>query len=375
MCSRTAWVTSRRLLQSYRNLSCNQSDIKFVFRDDFIGKASVIRNYNQTVRTLVTCQKLHSAGGGKQGDEGTEAGVGTNAENNAPVYVDELKKLSEDILRLKVLDEADGVEKRKVDDELRRLSDELIRIKTQDEVKSKFEEAEQVEIIKLMDDAEIRIKTLEDFKSDSKSLLHELRLKVAEEETKIKALDLRIIEHESVFKKVQDFKIRGETEFKDLKLKVEDREVRLKDLEDYRVKEEARKQAKDESRKQTEEEKKLKQVGELSEEENKLKALGSRIAEEEARVKKLEEGKIKEETEINDIKLKLAEKESRIKVLEEFRVKEEARRKAEKETREKTEKKRSEETQKYFAMIGILVTTATSAGLFYIDHMYKKSKP
>ena len=76
---------------------------------------------------------------------------------------------------------------------------------------------------------------------------------------------------------------------------------------------------------------------------------------------------------MNDLKQKLADKEVRIKALEDFRVKEEARRKAEKETREKTEKKRSEETQKYFAMIDILVTTVTSAGLFYIDHMYKKS--
>merc|ERR1712096_134004 len=102
----------------------------------------------------------------------------------ASLTVDELKKLSEDIIRLKVLDEADGDEKRRFEDEMRRLSDELIRLKTQDEVKSKFEETEKVEMNKQMNDAEIRIKTLEESKAESKALLHELNLKVAEEKSK-----------------------------------------------------------------------------------------------------------------------------------------------------------------------------------------------
>jgi len=90
-------------------------------------------------------------------------------------------------------------------------------------------------------------------------------------------------------------------------------------------------------------------------------------------VKRLEEDRIKEDAEMNELKIKLVEKESRIKALEDFQNKEEARRKAWKETREKEDKKRSEEAQKYFFYIGILVTTVTSLGLFYIDHMYKKS--
>merc|ERR1712106_311679 len=230
-----------------------------------------------------------------------------------------------------------------------------------EEVKSKFEEVEKIEINKLLDDAEDRIKILEESKIDSKALLHEVSLQLKEEETKLRTLDHKYHEHEAFLKNLQDFKIRGATE------------SRVKDLEDFKVKEIARKEAETESKRKGDEDEKIKKAESFSEEDSKLKALGARIAEEESRVRKLEENRIKEDAEINELKIKLVEKEGRIKALEDFRVKEEARRKAEKETREKAEKKRSEETQRYFAMIGILVTSATSFGLFYIDHMYKKS--
>lgn len=382
MSSRNWWVASRRLLHTYRNLPCNPCDTNYVLGggSNYIihMKASVIR-INETVRTLVTCHSLLVARGADH--EGTaatnaiteNAGAGVKVEQNTAISKEELRKLSEEIIRLKVLDEADGEDKRKVEDEIRRLSDEVIRLKTQDEMKNKFEEADKIELNKLINDAENRIKTLEDFKVDSKALLQEVTLKVKEKETKVRSIDQKILELEAKYKSMQDFKVKGEIEFKDLKLKVDCKESKLKDLEDFKVKEIARKEAEIESRQKWLENNKIKQAENLSVEENKLKALGDRIADEESRLKKLEEDMMKEAADINELKLKLVEKEGRIKALENFKVKEEARRKAEKETREKTEKERSEEAQKYFVMIGILVTTATSLGLFYIDHMYKKT--
>merc|ERR1712025_2867 len=223
------------------------------------------------------------------------------------------------------------------------------------------------------DEVETRIKSLEESEADTKDLLQEVGLLIKEETKKHQNLDQKIGELDALVKTLQNFKIKGETEFRDLKSKVDEKESRLKDLEDFKVKEVARKEAEYASKKKDEENEKIKKAENISEEDNKLKALLARIVEEECRVKKLEEDRIKEDAEINELKIKLIEKESRIKNLEDFQNKEEARRKAWKETREKEDKKRSEETQKYFAMIGILVTTATSLGLFYIDHMYKKS--
>jgi len=380
MSSKNLWVSSRKLLHSYRlrKLLFNPCDTNYMLVGGSAGsiiprKASVIR-INETVRTLVTCQTLRVARGGDQEGSATEnESAGAKVEQNAAVLQEELRQLSDEIIRLKVLDEADGEDKRKVEDELRRLSDEVIRLKTQDEVKNKFEEADKLELNKLINNSEERIKTLEDSKVDAKALLQEVILKVKEQETKVRSLDQRILEQESELKTLQDFKVKGGIEFKDLKSKVEVKESRLKDLEDFKLKEIAKREAEVESRQKGEEDNKIKQAENFSVEENKLKALGDKIADEESRLKKLEEERMKEAADINELKLKLVEKEGRIKALEDFRVKEEARRKAEKETREKTEKQRSEETQKYFAMIGILVTTATSLGLFFIDHMYKKT--
>merc|ERR1712013_565545 len=313
-------------------------------------KAAVIR-INEPIRLLVTCQSLNStSGSNSRGSDGTHsndvgAAVTTKEDQNVQISGIGLKKISEEIIRLKVLDEADGEYKRKIEDDIRRLSDEVIRLKTQDEIRSKFVEADKSEQQKVMDELEHRIKSLDESKINTKDLLQGIGLQIKE----------------------------GETEFKDLKLKVEDKDSRLKELEDFKVKELARKEAETESKKKVDENEKVKKAENVSEEDNKLKALIHRITEEEARLKKLEEDRIKEDSEINELKIKLVEKEGRIRALEDFQNKEEARRKAWKETREKEDKKRSEETQKYFAMIGILVTTATSLGLFYIDHMYKKS--
>ena len=382
MSPRSCWIFApRKYLATNFNFSCNSWDTFYVpggGNPINPRKAPVIR-INEPIRLLVTCQALNSTSGSNSGgSDGTHsndvgAAVSTKEDQNVQISGIELKKISEEIIRLKVLDEADGEYKRKIEDDIRRLSDEVIRLKTQDEIRSKFVEAEKSEQDKVIDELENRIKSLDESKINTKDLLQGIGLQIKEGETKVGSLDQKMVEIDGLVKNLQNFRIKGETEFKDLKLKVEDKDSRLKELEDFKVKELARKEAETESKKKVDENEKIKKAENVSEEDNKLKALIHRITEEEARLKKLEEDRIKEDSEINELKIKLVEKEGRIRALEDFQNKEEARRKAWKETREKEDKKRSEETQKYFAMIGILVTTATSLGLFYIDHMYKKS--
>jgi len=212
---RNCWILApRKFLGTYLKSSCNLCDT-------FYGlgggnpinprKASVIR-INEPIRFLVTCQTLNGTGGSNS--EGNDV-INKNDAGEAGTKDDqqitgiELKKISEEIVRLKTLDEADGEYKRKVEDEIRRLSDEVIRLKTQDEIKSKFVEAEKSELHKVIDELENRIKSLEESKADTKDLLQGVGLQIKEGETKVGSLDQRMAEIDALVKTLQNLKSRG----------------------------------------------------------------------------------------------------------------------------------------------------------------------
>lgn len=287
---------------------------------------------------------------------------------------DDIRKLSEEVIRLKVIEESEGETKKRFDEEIRKLSEGILRLKTQDEIRTKFEEAEIHEMGKTINDTLIRLNPLEESRVEARALIQKMTEKLHEEELKLKYLDERLGDELGRIKIIEEFKVKGVSEIKEIKERLIEMLMKIKYLEESRVKD-AESNAELQLRRKTEEDERALVRDDQN---NRITALKEKITKEESRITKLCDLFSRNDAELQELRAKLKEKEIRIKALEDIRVKDEARRKAEADTRLKRQneqsKKQSEENQRNFAILGILVTVISSGGVFYIDNQNKKER-
>ena len=230
------------------------------------------------------------------------------------------------------------------------INEEKIKDKEKQEIKKKeIEEQKKKEELKLKkkEEEELRLK-------QKKEKEKELRLKKQEEEIRLKKeaeeLILKQKEEELRKKQEEEEEIRLKKEAEEIRLKKEAEELRKKQEEELRLKqkEEEEKKRKELEEQEMEKKKREEEERKLKEEERKLKEKERKLKEKEE--KELEEKRLKEEARIRKEKekqrIKLEEEEKLRKWKEEKRIEKEKEEKRKKEEEQKERKKEEEKRKK-----------------------------